>query len=121
MTPVSSRRMGCSSPYVLTASMLTDGSCPCLPFDEELTANQTTPRAACLLAVPLSDPLLCDALTNGQPGLNHSRTTTLPRNAASDTSRPSRSLSVKSGAGLPTAAEPAGGCVGVTAAATRGA
>src|SRR6185503_13275958 len=120
--PASSRKMGCSSPKVLAASLLADGSEPCLPWAAELMASHATPWAAYFLAVLLSDPFLCEAFTKGHPGLNHSSTTTLPRNDASDTSRPSRSLSVKSGAALPTAADPAAGAVGVvgvTAAATR--
>src|SRR5437660_967217 len=68
-------------------------------------ASHTTPLWVCFSARPLSDPLECAARTNGHSGLNHSRTTVLPRCWLRRTDRPSRSRSSKSGAGLPISAE----------------
>src|SRR5215471_6991197 len=69
-------------------------------------ASQVTPFAVSFSARPLSEPLVCDALTKGHPGLNHSSTTGLPRYALKRTFLPSRSGSSKSGAGLPSSARP---------------
>ena len=44
------------------------------------------------------------ALTKGQSGLNHSRTTILPLYDAKDTDLPLSSVRVKAGAGLPSSA-----------------
>src|SRR6185436_10418421 len=76
-------------------------SAPCLPAAPLLTPSHTTPSFMWRFAVSTSEPTVCDRFTNGQPGLNHSSTTTLPLNDASFTSLPARSLSVKSGAALP--------------------
>src|SRR5262245_47299643 len=58
-------------------------------------------------------PWPCAYLTNGQPGLNHSSTTVLPRNARSSTLFPCRSVSAKSGAVLFTSATAGAGSSGM--------
>src|SRR5262245_51943195 len=84
-------------------------------------ASQVTPLAISFSAKPLSEPLVCDALTKGHPGLNHSSTTVLPRYVLRRIFFPSRSGNSKSGAGWPTSARPstmaAVACEGATAAA----
>src|SRR5712672_3240960 len=99
--PVASRRIGLGIDQVFAASVFIFTSAPCLPAAPLLTPSHTTPSFMRRFAVSTSEPAVCDALTNGHPGLNHSSTTTLPLNEASLTSLPSRSVSVKSGAGLP--------------------
>src|SRR6188768_2925779 len=74
-------------------------------------ASQTTPPLVWRAAVPTSEPLVWLALTKGQPGLNHSKTTGLPRKLASLTSLPSRSGSSKSGAAAPAASALAAGAL----------
>ena len=91
--------------------MFIASSAPCLPGPPLLIASQTTPFFAWRFAASTSEPWPCDFFTNGQPGLNHSSTTILPLNDDSVTSLPSRSLSVKSGAGLPIAAAAFGAAV----------
>src|SRR5213078_3984620 len=103
--PVSSRRIGLGIDQLLAASPFIAASAPCLPAEPLLTASQTTPSFMWRLAVSTSEPTVCDRLTNGQPGLNHSSTTTLPLNEASLTSLPVRSFKVKSGAVLPITGE----------------
>jgi hypothetical protein len=99
--PVSSRRIGFGIDQVFAAWALAWTSAPCLPAAPLLIPSHTTPSFMRRFAVSTSEPTVCDRWTNGQPGLNHSSTTSLPLNAASLTSLPSRSVSVKSGAGLP--------------------
>src|SRR5215813_14919579 len=89
-TPDSSRSTGCSSENVLTASTFIARSLPCLPGAPLLIASHTTPSFMCFFAVPTSEPTVCDRLTNGQPGLIHSSTTTLPLNDDSWTCLPPR-------------------------------
>src|SRR5215468_4237668 len=106
--PVSSRRIGLGIDQVFAASTFIFTSAPCLPGAPLLIPSHTTPSCMWRCAVPTSEPTVCDRLTNGHPGLNHSSTTTLPLNEASLTSLPSRSVSVKSGAGLPITGDDAG-------------
>ena len=72
----------------------------------ELIASQTIAFRGVLLGEPSSEPLACDAFTNGHCGLNHSSTTVLPRSWLSRCGLPSKSRSSKSGAGLPISAAP---------------
>src|SRR5688572_19437696 len=104
MSPFSSSRIGCSIENVFAPSRFASTPCPCLPAAAEFTASHTTPFFVCFFAASLSEPFVCAFFTYGHPGLNHSRTTTFPLKEESFTSLPSRSFSVKSGAGLPTSA-----------------
>src|SRR5260370_8377157 len=105
-SPVSSSRTGWVSPYLCVPATLASTPYPCLPGAPELIAIHTMPLSVYLAARPLSEPFVCDARTKGHSGLNHSRTTVLPRNWLSFTLCPSRSDSSNSGAGFPTRAEP---------------
>src|SRR4051812_4216270 len=93
-------RIGCVRPYFCAASLFASTPWPCLPGAPELIASQTT--SGCFFAASRSDPFVCDARTNGQPGLNHSSTTVFPLKSERRTLLPSRSGNTKSGAGAPT-------------------
>src|SRR4051812_12189195 len=86
--PDSSRNTGWPIDHVFTASRLSASLLPCLPSALLLIASHTTPALVALFAVSTSDPTVCDFLTNGQPGLNHSSTTFLPLNEHSLTVLP---------------------------------
>ncbi len=80
--------------------MLRGRPAPCLPSALELIASQTTsPLAVASLPYAFSEPCVWLRLTNGQSALNHSRTTIFPLSEER-----SVSVSVKSGAGLPSSA-----------------
>src|SRR5580700_3337635 len=102
--PLSSARTGWVRPKRPIASRISAGSCPCLPGADESIPSHTMPSAAWRAAVVFSDPTVCAVLTKGHLGLNHSRTTVLPRRSARWTAWPSRSLRVKSGALVPISA-----------------
>src|SRR5580658_1535822 len=102
--PLASSSTGYFMPYSAATLRFMSASLPCLPAAAELTASHTTPFAIAREGASLSDPTVWAFFTKGQPGLNHSRTTVLPLKLESVTACPSRSVSVKSGAGEPTAA-----------------
>src|SRR5262249_8040936 len=85
-------------------SLFLSTPCPCLPGAPELMASHTTSALTVFLAMSLSGPWVWFRFTKGHSGLNHSRMTVFPRNELKRTALPSRSLRVKSGAGLPSAA-----------------
>ena len=62
----------------LAAVRFVSTPCPCFPGAPELIASHTTPSFEARAPASTRDPLVWAATTYGQPGLNHSRTTTFP-------------------------------------------
>src|SRR5688500_16120466 len=88
--PFSSRNTGWPIDHAFTASTFSSRLAPCLPAPPLLIASQMAPFFCAFFAVSINEPTVCDFLTNGQPGLNHSRTTFLPLYDDSLTVFPSR-------------------------------
>ena len=97
-----SSRNNCQMTHVAADCLLTVTPCPCFSGALELMASQTTSSLAASAASVFKGPDSCAYTTKGQPGLNHSSTTVLPRKSDSFIALPFKSGSEKSTAGCPT-------------------